>query len=52
MEMAKENMPPKPPTPFQKFTEAAQHVFNLPKSETEKVKAKVPYKPQKQRKRS
>ena len=42
MEMAKENTPPQEPTPFEKFTEAAKRVFNLPKDRVEKVKAKYP----------
>jgi hypothetical protein len=50
MHMAKESMSPKPLTPFERFTEAAKHIVNLPKSETDKIKAKVPYKPQKRRK--
>jgi hypothetical protein len=50
--MAKENPPPKAePTPFDKFTEAARHVFNLPKDQVEKVKAKYPTKTSKSRKR-
>ena len=51
MYMAKESMPPKPQTPFERFTEAAKHIVNLPKSETDKIKAKVPYKPAKRRTR-
>jgi hypothetical protein len=49
MNMAKDSTPPKPQTPWQKFTEAARIGFNLPKSDVEKVKAKVPYKPKKRR---
>ncbi len=35
---------PKQPakTPFDKFTEAAKHVFTLPKSDVKKIQAKVP----------
>jgi hypothetical protein len=44
-------MPPRPSTPFLKFTEAAQHVFNLPKPEVEKVKANYPAKSRKPQKR-
>jgi hypothetical protein len=51
MPMAKENMPPKPQTPFERFTEAAKHIVNLPKSETDKIKAKFPYKPHKRPKK-
>ena len=29
-------------TPFEKFTDAARHVFNLPKDQIEKVKTKYP----------
>jgi hypothetical protein len=50
--MAKDTTPPKPQTPWGKFTEAARIGFNLTKSDVEKVKAKVPYKPKKGRKRS
>ena len=39
-----------PQTPFDKFTEAAKKVFNLPKSEVEKVKAKPTPKMPKRRK--
>jgi hypothetical protein len=50
--MAKENPLPKPgPTPFEKFTEAARHIFNLPKDQVDKVKAKYPAKSPKRQKR-
>lgn len=40
MLMAKENMPPK--TPFDKFSEAANRLFNLPKDQKDKVIKAVP----------
>jgi hypothetical protein len=43
MEMAKENMPPQEPTPFEKFTEAAKHIFNLPKDQVQKTIQKYPH---------
>jgi hypothetical protein len=42
MNMAKDTTPPKPQTPWEKFTEAARIGFNLPKADVEKVKAKYP----------
>lgn len=41
-----------PRTPMERFTDAARHVFNLPKLEVEEVKAKIRYKSKKRRKRS
>jgi hypothetical protein len=43
MEMAKENTPPKEPTPFEKFTEAAKRVFNLPKDQVRQTIEKYPH---------
>jgi len=41
--MTKKPEPQKPAqTPFEKFTDAARHVFNLPKDQVEKVKTKYP----------
>jgi hypothetical protein len=46
--MAKEKMPDKTPqTPFERFTEAAQNIFNLPKKQVQKIKAKTARKPRK-----
>jgi hypothetical protein len=42
MNMAKDTTPPKPQTPFERFTEAAKHVFNLPKSDVDRVKKDIP----------
>jgi hypothetical protein len=51
--MTKKLEPQKPAqTPFDKFTDAARHVFNLPKDQVEKVKAKYPVKSPKRRKRN
>ena len=36
-----------PQTPFERFTEAARHVFNIPKAQVHKIKAKAPWKPRK-----
>jgi hypothetical protein len=45
--------PPKPDqTPMERFTEAAKHIFNLPKSDVEKVMKKTPYKPKTRKRRS
>jgi hypothetical protein len=41
-----------PQTPMEKFTDAARHIFNLPKSDVEKVRAKIPYRPKKRQKRT
>ena len=49
--MAKDTTPPKPQTPWEKFTEAARQAFNLPKDQVEKVKAKYPAKAAKRQKR-
>jgi len=48
MTMAKENTPPK--TPFDKFSEAASRLFNLPKEQKDKVIKAVPKPAAKKRK--
>ena len=42
MSMAKDTTPPKPQTPWEKFTEAARIGFNLPKNQVQKTIAKYP----------